>query len=744
VRIEGWKLGLGAALVLALLMLSVPWGADLGWAYLADRQYELAREMFAEALRGEPTDANLWLGLATAYEALGDPARQIATLEDAARALPRRRDLLVKLADAHQANRDPAAAAAVIERLTVHPGPEDAPLLERLLTAYLWKGDYERQVAVLRKLLALSPTDADVVQELAAVARSLNRQEEAVTVLEGYVRRRPGDPEGRRWLAQIYDSLGQGDRALEHWRVLAQAVPGDVEARDRLLPAPGGAPRVEEIALLERQRAADPRDEAARRRLVDLYRAAGDGPRAIGAQQELAALRPRDPDALVLLGRLLVEQDRGPAAIAAYERAVEIAPDRLETALALAQLYEWSDEPRRALALLDRVAKARPADRALQERVAALAQGSDDGPAALAALDRLAALAPQDGRYARQAVDALVAANRLPEAIARQGRIAAQSPGAPDPALRLAQLHEWNNQEREAITVYEGLDRAGALPEPALGRLAELYRFQDRPADFLRVADRLLARRPDDWALRDAAAQAAEGLARPQDAVRLLQPAAERRPLDEAFVLRYLALTAQAGRADDGLRVHRRFAVSAGPGYRAKAGRVLMELGRYPDAVTEYEAALAAAPGAGDDAVATRLALAQLYDWTGAAGPALRQWESLMRARPRDPRMLREVGRRSLAVSRNDVALRAYRSLLDVLPDDAEALKRAGQLMAWSQDARGARAALERFNRVKGGDYEVHYLLGELYTADRDEERARLEYERALRLLPARADPLVP
>jgi tetratricopeptide (TPR) repeat protein len=739
VKIERWKLGAGVLLTLALLALSVPWGADLGWAYLADRQYALARDMFTEALRGESTDANLWLGLAATYEALGDPDQQVATLEQAARSLPRRRDLLLKLADAYGANKDPAAAASVLERLTVTPGPDDGPLLERLLTAYLWKADYERQAAVLRKLAALSPTDPAVVGELATVARSLNRQDEAVTVLEAYVRRRPNDPEGRRWLAQTYDSVGQGDRAIEHWKVLARIAPSDVEARDRLLPAPGGAPRVEEIALLERQRAADPRDEVSRRRLVDLYRASGDGPRAIGAQQELAGLRPRDHDALALLGRLLVEQDRGPEAIAAYERAVEITPERLDTALALAQLYEWGNDPRRALALLERVAKARPADRALQERVAALAQGTDDSSAVLSALDRLAAQSPQDHRYAQQAVDALVGANRLPEAIARQRRIVEQSPGASGPALKLAQLHEWNNQEREAIAVYEGLDRAGTLPEPSLGRLAELYRFQDRPADFLRVADRLLARRPDDWALRDAAAQAAEGLGRFQDSVRLLQPVVERRPLDESLVLRYLALTTQTGRVDDGLRLHRRFAASAGPAYRAKAGRILMDLGRYPDAVTEYEAVLAAAPGDGDDAVATRLALAQLYDWTGAGEPALRQWESLMRARPRDPRVLREVGRRSLAVSRNDVALRAYRSLLGVQPDDAEALKRAGQLMAWSHDARGARAALERFNRVKGGDYEVHYLLGELYAADRDDERARVEYERALRLLPARS-----
>ena len=70
-KIERWKLGLGVLLILALLALSVPWGGDLGWAYLADRQYTLARDMFTEALRGDTTDAHLWVGLATAYEALG-------------------------------------------------------------------------------------------------------------------------------------------------------------------------------------------------------------------------------------------------------------------------------------------------------------------------------------------------------------------------------------------------------------------------------------------------------------------------------------------------------------------------------------------------------------------------------------------------------------------------------------------------------------------------------------------------
>ena len=214
-KIERWKLALAVVVTLGLLALSVPWGADLGWAFLADHQYARAERMFVEALRGEPSDGELWLGLAATYEALGDPVRQIGTLEQAIRTLPGRRDLKILLADVYEVNKEPAAATRVLEELTVTPRPDDGPLLDRLLTRYLWAANYERQLAVLRKLAALETTDRAVVTELAATARALNRQQEAVAVLESYVRRRPDDPEGRRWLAQVHDSLGQSPLAVE-------------------------------------------------------------------------------------------------------------------------------------------------------------------------------------------------------------------------------------------------------------------------------------------------------------------------------------------------------------------------------------------------------------------------------------------------------------------------------------------------------------------------------------------------
>src|SRR5439155_1393482 len=348
------------------------------------------------------------------------------------------------------------------------------------------------------------------------------------------------------------------------WPVFGPRTP----RRARLLPEPGGSAPVEELALLERARESDPRDEVARRRLVEIYHGAGDIPRAIEIQRELVALRPRDAEVLIALGRLLVAQDRGREAIAVYERALEIEPGRANLEMTLAQLYEWT------------------------------------------------------------------------------------------------------GREPDAIGVYEGLDRAGILPEGSALRLAQLYRFQNRPADFVRLAERLLSRRPDDASLRREAIETATGLGRADLALRFLRPLVDRQPADETLALRYLGLAAEARRLDDGLGVWRRF-LGATPGAkidaRLKAGRLLSDLGRPGDAIVEYEAVVASGGDKPDAAanVTARLALAERYEATGAPAKSLAQLEALQRLRPRDPAILREIGRRSLALSRQEPALRAYQALLE-------------------------------------------------------------------------------
>ncbi len=743
-NLNRWKVWSCVAGVLLLLALVTPSRTDLGWAYLSRREYAHARETFVEQLRRDPSDPQTWLGLAAVYDALGDPERQIAALETVARRFPGRRDARRLLADVYEWNRDPGNALRVLAQMPPTGEAEDQPRLMRLLGLSQWLGEYDRMVISLHQVLRAGPTARDTLEDLVVSARVLGRQSEVLPALVAYTERRPSDVEGQRLLAEAYDSLGDEKQALDRWRIVARLRPKDAAARARLLPEPGGSAPVEELALLERARESDPRDEAARRRLVEIYHGAGDIPRAIEIQRELVALRPRDAEALIALGRLLVAHDRGREAIAVYERALEIEPGRANLEMTLAQLYEWTNQPSRAAALLERASAARPGDRALAERVIAAASAAGDTDKAVAVLDRLARLYPDDHRYARRAADALVAANRVPEAIPRQRALLEREPGTLEPALRLAQLYEWTGREPDAIGVYEGLDRAGILPEGSALRLAQLYRFQNRPADFVRLAERLLSRRPDDASLRREAIETATGLGRADLALRLLRPLVDRQPADEALALRYLGLAAEARRLDDGLGVWRRF-LAATPGAkidaRLKAGRLLSDLGRPGDAIVEYEAVVASGGDKPDAAanVTARLALAELYEATGAPAKSLAQLEALQRLRPRDPAILREIGRRSLALSRQEPALRAYQALLEQEPNDLEALKRVGQLLAWSGDRPRARQALERFNRLKGGDYEVHYLLGEIYTAEHDEGRARAEYEKALRLLPPRS-----
>src|SRR5437773_1654173 len=418
--------------------------------------------------------------------------------------------------------------------------------------AYLSRREYAHARETFVEQLRRDPSDPQTWLGLAAVYDALGDPERQIAALETVARRFPGRRDARRLLADVYEWNRDPGNAL---RVLAQMPPtGEAEDQPRLMRLLGLSQWLGEydrmVISLHQVLRAGP---TARDTLEDLVVSA----RVLGRQSEvlpaLVAYTERRPSDVE--GQRLLAQDRGGEAIAVYERALEIEPGRANLEMTLAQLYEWTNQPSRAAALLERASAARPGDRALAERVIAAASAAGDTDKAVAVLDRLARLYPDDHRYARRAADALVAANRVPEAIPRQRALLEREPGALEPALRLAQLYEWTGREPDAIGVYEGLDRAGILPEGSALRLAQLYRFQNRPADFVRLAERLLSRRPDDASLRREAIEAATGLGRADLALRLLRPLVDRQPADEALALRYLGLAAEARRLDDGLGV---------------------------------------------------------------------------------------------------------------------------------------------------------------------------------------------
>src|SRR5262249_5922344 len=151
-------------------------------------------------------------------------------------------------------NRDPESAARVLAQTPPTGQADDQPRLMRLLGLAQWLGEYDRMAAALHQILRSGPVGRDTLDDLALSARVLRRQSAALPELIASTERRPSDAAGQRLLAEVYDSLGDDKHALDRWRIVARLRPNDVAARTRLLPEPGGAAPVEELAVLESAR----------------------------------------------------------------------------------------------------------------------------------------------------------------------------------------------------------------------------------------------------------------------------------------------------------------------------------------------------------------------------------------------------------------------------------------------------------------------------------------------------------
>lgn len=93
---------------------------------------------------------------------------------------------------------------------------------------------------------------------------------------------------------------------------------------------------------------------------------------------------------------------------------------------------------------------------------------------------------------------------------------------------------------------------------------------------------------------------------------------------------------------------------------------------------------------------------------------------------------LRALARVAFQESQLDIARTAYARLQKNRPSDPEALKRLGQLAAWSGANDVARRYLELFIAGGGDDYEIDFLLGETVIKFADWQRATPHYQRAL------------
>ena len=185
--------------------------AGLGKVAMTARDYRGAIAYFEEALRLSPTSAKLRQPLATAYQAIGDPARAAEQL--------RRYSI---------DGEEPPIEDPVVEVLSAKVAASKA-LLRRGQRAAK-SGRFDLAVKAFRSAAAADPTSAEAVANLGIALANLNRIDEARARLQLALRMDDSIAVAHLSLGVLHDRDGDDAGAIEQYQAALHHEPGNVQA----------------------------------------------------------------------------------------------------------------------------------------------------------------------------------------------------------------------------------------------------------------------------------------------------------------------------------------------------------------------------------------------------------------------------------------------------------------------------------------------------------------------------------
>jgi len=339
------------------------------------RRYQQAAAVFEQASTLAPQTPMLRTALAMSHLGLGDTARAIAQLEQAASADEasartgvllvltqlRSKDYPAALAsvrrlEAHQQNnpmvynlkggvlllqRDNAGARASFER-ALQIDPLFLPALDNLTQLDLNEKQPERARQRLEAALKRSPRNLDLMVALANVASAGGHTAVAQTWLERAVQMAPDDVDASLMLARLYARTAV-PRALTLLEKLAAAQPAAPRVLVQLARLQERAGKTDDaLANWTRLAALQPADIAVLLRMADLRTALGDLDGAYQALGKVLTLAPAHAPAQVAQVRLLIRRQAWQQAtqvVRGYQQArpSDALPYKLEADILLAR-----------------------------------------------------------------------------------------------------------------------------------------------------------------------------------------------------------------------------------------------------------------------------------------------------------------------------------------------------------------------------------------------------------------------
>lgn len=151
-------------------------------------------------------------------------------------------------------------------------------------------------------------------------------------------------------------------------------------------------------------------------------------------------------------------------------------------------------------------------------------------------------------------------------------------------------------------------------------------------------------------------------------------------------------------------------------------------LGEFPSAIQELSRALELSP----DSVEVRLALGLTYELHGDPEKAAALYEDAVRLDPLNPRLYLHAARVHAAAGRFKDAIEDYQTVLDLTPDDLEAIAGLVRLLVQERRAAEAQQLLGRALQGQGSQPALYLMLGLVYQEAGAPQEAARAFERSL------------
>jgi len=438
------------------------------------------------------------------------------------------------------------------------------------------------------------------------------------------------------------------------------------------------------------------------------------------------ASRPRDADALNLLGVVRAQQHRFTEGERLLRRALGVVPTHVGAHINLAELYVTLKRPEQAKQLLLAGHKLAPARADINVKLATLYEEEGDHQEALRYLD----LVPREDAspdYFNLLLKTLLKLNRLEDA----RKLAAEFKKAPidsEATMTFAMLLAAGGLTEEALTLLEDALSQSSASYPllyALGVVNSRIKRYDKAEDYLLVA---LKAKPADVATLRALAQVARTSGNLEKALAYLLQARRVSPDTPEVLYDFAATALKMGLILDALPAFQRLndLYPRQPAYVFGLAAARLRKGELEEAERLSRIYMQLRPLDGSGYYLRGAAL-HLLNRQAEAQDALEHSLRLMQNPQAEYLLgltLYEQGKRVAAIER-------LRTVVQAHPEHAAAQATLGTALSDAGNYAEARIALERSVQIDPDDLRANYQLGLVYSKLGEKEAAKRMFARA-------------